>query len=130
MSRLLNDHLESRVKAQEQKRLDSVKVFSDSISEHSIEERIEMVSAEVVLGGNIFSDIAIEARDFVGGKSKSLSKLLEKAKRECTNQLKENTIKVGGNCVSGVRINFSNPSNSKNIVMISMYGTAVKLKTS
>jgi uncharacterized protein YbjQ (UPF0145 family) len=62
------------------------------------------VSAHVVAGTNIFSDIAASWRDVFGGQSKSYKKQLEQINEKVVDELKEEASQRGANALIGLQI--------------------------
>lgn len=93
-----------------------------------IEQTLGIVSAEAVMGINIFGDIMSSFRDLVGGRSNTVQKAMREARRAAIDDLKAETYSMGGNAVIGVRLEY-NEFSGKNtsMVMLAAYGTAVTL---
>jgi uncharacterized protein YbjQ (UPF0145 family) len=92
---------------------------------YSVNEYLGPISHHIVVGTNIFSDIAASITDMLGGKSstyqKKLSLLFDEAIYECKRaaQLK------GANCILAYRVDVSEiTGGSKQMFMISANGTA------
>ena len=94
-----------------------------------VEERIEIITAECVLGMNIFRDFFASVRDIVGGRSSASQKVLRDARKICLSELKNEAHSVGADAVIGVDLDYSEFSGGgKSMLFIVASGTAVKLK--
>ena len=94
-----------------------------------VEERIEIITAECVLGMNIFRDFFAGIRDIVGGRSAASQKILRDARKICLSELKIEAHSLGADAVIGVDLDYSEFSGSgKSMLFIVASGTAVKLK--
>lgn len=90
-----------------------------------IEKYLDSICTNVVIGTNIFSDIAASFSDFFGGHSGSYKGKLELIYNEATKELKSKAIKLGANAIVGFSVDFNEISGSgKSMFMISASGTA------
>ena len=94
-----------------------------------VEKRIEIITAECVLGMNIFRDFFAGIRDIVGGRSAASQKVLKDARKRCLRELKIEAYAVGADAVIGVDLDYSEFSGGrKSMLFLVASGTAVKLK--
>ena len=85
------------------------------------------ISAHVVAGTNIFSDIAASWRDVFGGQSKSYKKQLEQINTNMIDELKDEASKRGANALVGLRIDHDQISGqNKGMFMVTASATAVR----
>lgn len=92
----------------------------------TIEKYLTYISAHVVAGTNIFSDIAASFSDLFGGRSRSYQKQLAAIDNEAVNALKQKASVLGANCIIGLRIDHDNISgHGKSMFMVTATGTAV-----
>jgi uncharacterized protein YbjQ (UPF0145 family) len=85
------------------------------------------VSAHVVAGTNIFSDIAASWRDVFGGQSKSYKKQLEQINEKVVGELKEEASQRGANALVGLQIDHDQISGQqKEMFMVTASATAVR----
>jgi uncharacterized protein YbjQ (UPF0145 family) len=88
------------------------------------------VSAHVVAGTNIFSDIAASWRDVFGGQSKSYKKQLEQINEKVVNELREEASQRRANALIGLRIDHDQISGqNKEMFMVTATATAVRAKS-
>ncbi len=96
----------------------------------TVEERLEVITAECAFGMNIFRDFFAGMRDFFGGRSKATQRILRDGRKSVLNELKKEAFECGGNAVIGVRMDYSQFSgHGKSMLFVVASGTAVKLST-
>ncbi|GAB2627469.1 YbjQ family protein [Belliella aquatica] len=102
---------------------------TERLEGYEIEKYFELISTNVVLGTNFFSDIGASFTDFFGGNSEIYQSKLEKIYKVAIDKLKNKASTINANGIIGVRIDFDEISGGgKSMFMISVSGTAVKLK--
>lgn len=102
---------------------------TNNIENCPIEKYLDSICANVVIGTNIFSDIAASFSDFLGGYSGSYKSKLELIYNEATEELKKKAIKLGANAIVGFSVDFDEISGGgKSMFMISASGTACVVK--
>ena len=85
-----------------------------------------LISAQVVAGTGLFSDIAAGFTDIFGGRSGTYQKQLASLQAEVIDQLRMKAARVGANWVIGVRMDFDEISGKGvQMFMVSAAGTAV-----
>lgn len=98
-----------------------------------INEYMQPVSANVVVGANIFSDISAALTDFFGGRSGSYERKLQEIYDQAILNLNNKAKALGANCVVGLKIDIGEISGKGNqMFMVSAVGTpviATKLST-
>ena len=91
-----------------------------------IRRTYDIVTAECVLGMNVFADMFASIRDFVGGRSKAVQDALKRAKETCLNELRAEAHRMGANAVIAVTLNYSEISGGgKSMLFLVASGTAV-----
>jgi len=94
----------------------------------AIVQRFGIVTAEVVIGMNLFEDIATSFRDVFGGRSKTLQDNLRRAKDQALQELRQEAYALGANAVVGTSLNYSEVSGGgKSMLFLVAAGTAVTL---
>lgn len=92
-------------------------------------EALGIVSAECVLGINIFRDVFGGLRDFFGGRSKSHQNALAEARETCLRELAERASLLGADAVLGIDLDYNEISGGgKGMLFLVATGTAVKLR--
>ena len=79
-----------------------------------IERYVDTVCANVVVGTNVFSDIAASLTDFFGGFSGSYKSKLELIYNEAIKELRAKAKNLGANAVVGFSIDFDEISGGCN----------------
>jgi uncharacterized protein YbjQ (UPF0145 family) len=87
---------------------------------------LDVISAEVIEGINIFSDIGAGVADIFGGSSKGYQKALDRMKTTAFNILREKAHKLGANAVVGVDLDYGDLRGT--MLMLVVNGTAVKVE--
>ncbi len=94
-----------------------------------IEKYFDLVSVNVVLGTNLFSDIGASFTDLFGGASDIYQNKLEKIYKTGLDKLKRKAQDLGANGIVGIRIDFDEVSGGgKSMFMLSVIGMAVRIK--
>jgi uncharacterized protein YbjQ (UPF0145 family) len=84
-----------------------------------------VIAGEAILGVNVFKDMFSGIRDFVGGRSGTYEKELEKARNYAFKELEQKAIEAGANAVVGVDIDYEVLGTGNGMLMVSASGTAV-----
>lgn len=96
------------------------------IENATIEKYHGVVSANVVVGTNMFSDFAASFTDFFGGRSETYQNKLQLIYKEVARELEQKAYRLGANSILGVKYDFDEISGKgKSMFMVSAYGTAV-----
>lgn len=94
-----------------------------------VAELLGIVTAECVLGINVFRDMLGGLRDIFGGRSGSHQKALRQARETCLEELASRAGELGAHAVIGVDLDFSEISGGgKGMVFLVASGTAVRLQ--
>ena len=87
-----------------------------------------IVTAECVLGINVFRDMLGGLRDIVGGRSGTHQNALREARQSCLEELAQNADELGADAIIGVDLDYSEISGGgKGMVFLVASGTAVRL---
>lgn len=105
--------------------IEAIMLTTESAPNLNIVERIEIVTAEVAYGMNIFKDLFAGVRDIVGGRSNAVQNTLRDARRTALYELKREAYDVGANAVVGVDLDYVELSAAGSMVMLVASGTAV-----
>ena len=98
-----------------------------SIEGRSIEQYYGVISAEVIIGANIFKDILGGLRDFFGGRSGTYEKVLEEAKQNALAEMVQKGQALGANAVVGIDLDFETVGANGSMLMVVASGTAVRV---
>ena len=96
-----------------------------SIEGHSVTDYLGVVTAQGVLGVNIFRDVAAGMRNIFGGRSQSYENELAAGVSDSLVELEKQAGQLGADAVIGVDIDYE--ALGSQMLMISASGTAVKL---
>ena len=90
---------------------------------------VEIITAEVAYGVNVFRDMFAGIRDFVGGRSGAIQKVLRDARRTVLLELKKEALMVGADAVIAVDLDYHELSggDKNGMIMLVASGTAVKV---
>jgi len=102
---------------------------TNSIENTEIERYIDLISTNVVIGTNFFSDLGASFTDILGGTSNSYQEKLEEIYIVGIDKLKLKAANIGANAILGLKIDFDEISGKgKSMFMVSVLGTAVSIK--
>ena len=102
---------------------------ADSVPRREITEVVEIVSAEVAVGMNIFKDILSAVRDVVGGRAGAVQGTLRDLRGQALEELRQEASRVGADAVVGVDLDYSEFSGGgRSRLFMVANGTAVRLK--
>ena len=94
-----------------------------------IKKYIKPVSAHLVLGTNIFSDLFADFSDVFGGRSGTHQKKIAELYRDAIAEIKHTAFSIGANCIVGLSVDLDEISGKgKSMFMLTATGTAVLAK--
>lgn len=88
-----------------------------------------IVAGEAVLGANVLKDLFAGIRDFVGGRSGTYEKELQRARDIALEELQEHAQALGANAVIGIDIDYEVLGKENGMLMVSVSGTAVFIES-
>lgn len=96
---------------------------------YRVTETLDVITAECVLGMNIFKDVMASLSDVFGGRSQTTEKALRNARMTCLYQLRKEAHAVGGNAVIAIDLDYSEFSGGgKSMLFLVASGTAVRVQ--
>ncbi|HKG68849.1 MAG TPA: YbjQ family protein [Segetibacter sp.] len=98
-----------------------------TIEGHPVQHYLGIVSAESIIGANIFKDLLAGLRDIAGGRSNTYEKVIEEARTTAMNELIAKAQSIGANAIVGVDIDFETIGVSSSMLMVMATGTAVRI---
>lgn len=102
---------------------------TNSIDGATIEKYIDLISTNVVVGTNFFSDFGASITDIFGGLSDTYQNKLQGIYKVGIDKLKLKAANLGADAILGIKIDFDEISGKgKSMFMISVIGTAAKIK--
>lgn len=109
-------------------KLSAITLTTETAHNLPVSQRLDIVTAEVVIGMNVFKDIAALGRDIFGGRSKAMQDGLREARKSALSELRREALALGADAVVGVDLDYSEISGSgKSMLLLVASGTAVKL---
>lgn len=101
---------------------------TNSIDGAKVEKYLGVVTTNLVIGTNFFSDFKASFTDFFGGMSGTYRKQMDTLYQRAYDSLSLKASSMGANCVLGFKIDFDELSGKgTQMFMISVSGTAVKI---
>ena len=96
-----------------------------TIEGHPVKQYLGVVTAETIIGANVFRDFMASIRDFFGGRSNSYEEVLREAKQTALTELSDRAAALGANAVVGVDLDYETVGESGSMLMVVCSGTAV-----
>ncbi|MBG9945087.1 YbjQ family protein [Brevibacillus formosus] len=91
-----------------------------------VEEYLDIVSGEVIMGANVVRDFLAGITDIIGGRSGSYESKLSEGRELAMREMKEKARALGANAVIGVDLDFE--TLREGMMMVIATGTAVRVK--
>lgn len=102
---------------------------TNSIEGYTVKRYLGVVNANVVIGTNLFSDIAASLTDVFGGRSGSYKSKLNTIYDEVMKELTEKAKSYHADAIVGLHVDFDEVSGGgKSMFMVSASGTAITLE--
>jgi uncharacterized protein YbjQ (UPF0145 family) len=98
-----------------------------SIEGQPIQTYLGVVTAQAIIGANIFKDLFAGIRDIVGGRSGTYERVIEEAKTSALSELSQKAQQLGATAVVGIDLDFETIGSGGSMLMVVATGTAVKL---
>lgn len=102
-----------------------IQTTTNTIEGHPIREYHGIVTAQAIIGANVFKDFAAGLRDFFGGRSRTYENVLREAREAALNELAQEAQRIGGNAVVGVKLDYETVGSTGSMLMVVATGTAV-----
>lgn len=99
-----------------------------SVDGRHVAEYLGVITGEAIVGVNIFRDLFASVRDIVGGRTQSYERVLDEARQLAQQDLTARAEELGADAIVGVDIDYEVLGQGNGMLMVSMSGTAVKLK--
>src|SRR5262245_34148293 len=101
---------------------------TDTVEGKKVTAYLGIVSADAMMGTNVFRDMFAKVRDVVGGRVGSYEKVFGEAKQMALNDLTEKAKQLGADAVIGIDLDYEIlGADDKTMLLVSANGTAVKL---
>jgi uncharacterized protein YbjQ (UPF0145 family) len=102
-------------------------VTTNTIEGKAIQHYYGIVSAQAIIGANMFKDIFAGIRDIVGGRSGTYEKVIEEAKQHALFEVQQKATQLGANAIIGLDLDFETVGAKGSMLMVIATGTAVKI---
>lgn len=102
-------------------------VTTPTIEGQPIQQYLGIVSAQAIIGANVFKDILGGLRDILGGRSGTYERVIEEAKTTAIAEMQQRAQALGGNAIVGVDLDFETVGGNGSMLMVIASGTAVRL---
>lgn len=96
-----------------------------SLENQPVRQYLGVVTAETIIGANVFRDLMAGLRDFFGGRSGSYEEVLREAKETALRELSGRAAERGANAVVGIHLDYETVGASGSMLMVVVSGTAV-----
>jgi len=100
---------------------------TNNIEGRPVQTYLGIVTAEAIIGANIFKDIFAGIRDIIGGRSTTYERVIEEAKNNALNEIIQKAQALGATAVIGVDLDFETIGSKGSMLMVVATGTAVRL---
>jgi|SRR6476469_1411877 len=100
---------------------------TNQIEGQPVQQYLGIVTAETIIGANIFKDIFAGLRDIVGGRSGTYERVIAEAKDSAIKELTQKANALGANAIIGVDLDFETVGSKGSMLMVVATGTAVRV---
>ncbi len=100
---------------------------TNNIEGKPVQAYLGLVSAETIIGANIFKDLFAGIRDIVGGRSGTYEKVIEEARNTALGELQNKAEALGANAIIGIDLDFETVGHGGSMLMVLATGTAVRV---
>lgn len=101
---------------------------TQNVEGRQIAEYKGIVFGEVVSGVNFVKDLFSGITDIFGGRSSTYENELQEAREKAIDEMSKRAERLGANAVVGVDVDYEVLGKENGMLMVSVSGTAVKLK--
>ncbi|WP_194437782.1 heavy metal-binding domain-containing protein [Vibrio fluminensis] len=105
-----------------------LKTTTSTVDGREIEDYLDVVVGEAILGANIFKDLFGAVRDIVGGRSGAYEREMGNARKIAFQEMEERAKSLGADGIVGIDIDYEVLGQNGGMMMVSVSGTAVKFK--
>ncbi|GLS28261.1 heavy metal-binding domain-containing protein [Marinibactrum halimedae] len=105
-----------------------LKTTTSTVDGKEIQDYLDVVVGEAILGANIFKDIFGAVRDIVGGRAGAYEKEMGKARKIAFEEMENQARDLGADGIVGIDIDYEVVGQQGGMMMVSVSGTAVKFK--
>ena len=98
-----------------------------SVEGKPVQQYLGIVSAESIIGANIFKDVFAGLRDIVGGRSATYERVIDEARANAMAELIQKAQAIGANAIIGIDLDFETVGAGGSMLMVIATGTAVRV---
>ena len=98
-----------------------------TIEGRPVRDYLGIVTGEVIVGANIFSDVLASVRDIVGGRSGAYENALHDARKQAFAELEAEARDLAADAVIAIDIDYEVLGKAGSMLMVTVSGTAVRL---
>ncbi|MGG0274635.1 heavy metal-binding domain-containing protein [Bacillus rhizoplanae] len=99
---------------------------TSTIQGKEIEEYIDIVNGEAIMGANIVRDLFASVRDIVGGRSGAYESKLKEARDIAMDEMRNLAKQKGANAIVGIDVDYEVVR--EGMLMVAVSGTAVRVR--
>jgi len=99
---------------------------TNGVEGRPVQQYLGIVAGEVILGVNVFKDIAAGFRNIVGGRAGKYEEELRKGRDGALAEMLQYAQQLGADAVIGIKLDYETVGGGQ-MLMITASGTAVKL---
>lgn len=99
-----------------------------SLAERETAQTLGVVTGEAIIGANIFRDFTAGITNIVGGRAGGYEKALREARDIALREMQDEAAKLGADAVVGCDLDYEALGVENGMLMVSVSGTAVKLR--
>lgn len=100
---------------------------TNTVEGRPIQQYLGIVTAETIIGANIFKDLFAGIRDIVGGRSGTYERVIEEARMNALRELEHKAAAMGANAVVAIDLDFETVGSNGSMLMVVATGTAVRI---
>jgi len=101
---------------------------TDHVEGRPVGQYLGLVTGEAIIGVNVFRDFFAGIRDIVGGRASGYQKSLAEARRSALADMEAAAKELGADAVIGVDLDYEVLGENNGMLMVSVNGTAVRLR--
>lgn len=101
---------------------------TQTVEGRPVHQYLGVVTGEAIVGANAFRDFFAGIRDIVGGRAGGYEKALRGAREIAFEDMSADAAKLGADAVVGIDIDYETVGQSGGMLMVTVSGTAVKLR--
>jgi uncharacterized protein YbjQ (UPF0145 family) len=98
-----------------------------SIEGQPVRQYLGVVSAQSIIGANIFKDLFAGIRDLAGGRSDTYERVVDEARTNAMRELVQKAESIGANAIVGIQLSFESLGGGSSMLMVLATGTAVRI---